>query len=79
MAAQQAGERRLRALYPEPGHRQWVAPPPAHLVCSLCVETFGRAVETQVRARFLAFCFVAEPIDSPSHFLAATPSAGAAQ
>ena len=57
MAAQQAGERRLRALYPEPDHRQWVAPPPAYLVCSLCDETFGRATETQVCAPFACFLF----------------------
>ena len=49
MAATASGERRLRALYPELGHRQWVAPPPPYLVCSLCDEPFGRAVETQVR------------------------------
>ena len=50
MAAQQAGERRLRALCPEPGHRQWVAPPSADLSCTLCDEPFSRETAREVCA-----------------------------
>ena len=79
MAAQQTGERRQRALYPEPGHRQWVAPPPAHLKCSVCEEPFGRAAEAQVRLAFCSLLVKALSLfSSRSRSLAATPSAGAA-
>jgi hypothetical protein len=76
--AAQTGERRLRALYPEPGHRQWVAPPPAHLKCSVCEEPFGRAVQAQVSLRALPLrCELLSLALSRSLSRAATPSAGA--
>ena len=73
-----AGERRLRALYPEPGHREWVAPPPAHLKCSVCEEPFGRAVQAQVSLRALPLrCELLSLVPSRSLSHAAIPSAGA--
>ena len=52
--AAQAGQRRPRALCPEPGHRQWVAPP-EDLSCSLCDETYSREAEHEVSGLFLRF------------------------
>ena len=78
--AAQAGERRLRALCPEPGHRQWVVPPSSELVCSLCDEPYMRVAAREVCARSASSVTrSSEPPASLSRSRAATPSAGAAQ